>query len=279
MATTQAVNPSSVGILSHANLASNAFFTPQMSRFIREILEKALTNPIGVAPRWLAEAWALLANLLVNDYLNSWNHAGKEELNKAEDAAENALALNRQLPLAHHARGLAHRARGEHAEALGAFTRAVDLDPNFARALAQKANEWILLGAPRKAVPRVAKAIQLSPRDPASATFYWIEGRAHFYAGDYSGAIPPLRRSVEIQSNLWYSWAYLVSAHALSPNQQDNNEATNVLQQFTGLPQFRGITLADVEEFEEANPDSNAVVVQARQNLHNGLIAAGLRAR
>jgi tetratricopeptide (TPR) repeat protein len=279
MATAQAVNPNPVATLSHANLASNAFFTPQMSRFIREILEKALSNPIGVAPRWLAEAWALLANLLVNDYLNSWNHAGKEELNKAEGAAENALALNRQLPLAHHARGLVHRARGEHPEALEAFTQAVELDNNFARALAQKANEWILLGAPRKALRRVQKAIQLSPCDPASATFYWIEGRAHFYAGAYVEAIPPLRKSVELQPNRWYPWAYLVSAYALSPNQQDNNAATNVLRQFTSLPQFRGITLADVEEFEETNPDSNAVVVQARQNLHNGLIAAGLRAR
>src|SRR4051794_1905691 len=174
----QVLNLSRLGVLSRANTASNALVTPETSLFLREILEKALTNPVGVAPRWAAEAWAMLANILVNDYLHGWNHAGKEELNKAEDAAENALALNRDLPLAHHARGLVHRARGQHPEALEAFAGAVDLDPDFARALAQKANEWALLGVPRKALPRVERAIQLSPHDPALGSFYWVKGRA-----------------------------------------------------------------------------------------------------
>src|SRR5215813_12415416 len=51
MVQTVSLNPP--GAVSHANLASNAFYTPETARFIREILEKALTNPVGVAPRWV----------------------------------------------------------------------------------------------------------------------------------------------------------------------------------------------------------------------------------
>src|SRR3954469_20555748 len=98
----QAGNLDLAGVLSRANAASNALITPETARFIREILQKALTNPVGVAPRWLAEAWALLANVLVNDYLHSWNHAGRAELNLADEAAANALAIDPELPLGHH---------------------------------------------------------------------------------------------------------------------------------------------------------------------------------
>jgi adenylate cyclase len=272
----QTVSLNVVGAVSHANLASNAFFTPEISRFIREVLEKALANPVGVAPRWAAEAWAMLANTLVNDYLHGWNHVGKEELNRAEDAAENALALNRRLPLGHHARGLVNRARGQHREALAAFEEAVRLDPYFARAHAQKGNELALLGRPRDALPSVDEAIRISPNDPALGIFYWVKGRAHFFVEEYPEAIDALRKSVLIQPTVWYNWAYLVSAYALSPNPQHKKEANNILQKFTSLPQFRGITVSDVREYEKANPDSHAVVVNAREKLHQGLSDVGL---
>jgi tetratricopeptide (TPR) repeat protein len=184
-----------VGALSHANAASNGLITPETSRFLREILQKALRNPVGVAPRWVAEAWALLANILVNDYLHSWNHAGRVELNEAEEAMENALAIDPQLALAHHSNGLIHRARGDHQAALDAFTQAVQFDPRFARALAQQANELTLLGRPQEALPRVEEAIKLDPHDPALGIFYWVKGRAHFFAGQYKEAIPEIRRA------------------------------------------------------------------------------------
>jgi tetratricopeptide (TPR) repeat protein len=177
-----AVKLNIVEALSRANTTANSLATPESSRFFREILEKALTNPVGVAPRWATEAWALLANVLVNDVLQSWSHAGIVELNMAEDAVENALALDRDLVLAHHAKGLVFRARGYHQAAYAAFADTVKLDKTFARAHAQLGNELTLLGKPTEALACVNEAIRLSPHDPASGTFYWIKGRAHFVA-------------------------------------------------------------------------------------------------
>jgi adenylate cyclase len=261
------------GALSRANAASNALVTPETSRFLREILEKALANPVGVAPRWVAEAWALLANILVNDYLHSWNHAGNVELNRAEEAMQNALAIAPSLVLAHHADGLIHRARGDHQAAFEAFERAVQLDPNFARAHAQKGNELTLLGRPKDALPCVDEAIKLSPNDPALGTFYWIKGRAHFYAGEYDDAIPSLQKSVEILPTIWYNWLYLVSAYA----RRDKDKAITILKQFGSLPQFGDLTLTDVKQYEKANPDDDPAVVKAREEFHEGLKMAGIR--
>jgi tetratricopeptide (TPR) repeat protein len=272
-----------VGALSRANAASNALITPQTSLFFREILEKALANPVGIAPRWAAEAWALLANLLVNDFLHSWNHAGEVELNEAEDAMRNALAIDRSLTLAHHAKGLIYRARGNHQAAYDAFARAVELDQNFARAHAQLGNEWTLLGKPAEALACVNEAIRLSPYDPASGTFYWIKGRAHFVAaqsddesnkdGQYAAAVRSLRESVERLPTFWYNWAYLISAYvALGQNEN----AESILYQFRSQSQFRELTLKEVKRYEKADPDDKPLIIKARRAVYEALKNLGL---
>jgi len=271
--TAAAASLSMVGALSRAKAASNGLITPETNRFLREILEKALSNPVGVAPRWLAEAWALLANVLVNDYLHSWNHAGRAELNKAEEAAGNALAIDPELALGHHANGLVLRARGDHQAAYDAFTRAVQYDPYFARALAQQGNELTLLGRPEEAVPCAEAAIKLSPNDPTAGIFHWVKGRAHFFAGKYSDAIPSLERSVELHPTVWYNWLYLVSAYA----RVDMAQAIAMLAQFVGQPLFGGLTLKDVQEYEKASPNDNNIVVEAREAFHEGLKIAGMK--
>jgi tetratricopeptide (TPR) repeat protein len=277
---TATVNLNIVGALSRANAAANSLVTPETSRFIREILEKALTNPVGVAPRWAAEAWALLANILVNDYLQSWNHAGMVELNTAEDAVQNALAIDRRLVLAYHAKGLVCRARGDHKAALRAFERAVVLDGSFARAHAQRANELTLLGQPANALLHVQAAIDLSPNDPALGTFRWIQGRAYFVAAQadatqYDAAIQSLEQAVQLLPTVWFTWAYLISALT----HRDVNRAKAVLAQFANQPQFGQLTLSDINRYERANPDDNKAIVDARQALREGLRTAGMRDR
>jgi tetratricopeptide (TPR) repeat protein len=274
------INLNIVGALSRANAAANSLITPATSRFFREILEKALTNPVGVAPRWAAEAWALLANILVNDVLQSWNYAGMVELNAAEDAVQNALAMDSNLVLAHHAKGLVFRARGDHRAALRAFERAVVLDGSFARAHAQRANELTLLGQPANALRSVQAAIDLSPNDSALGTFLWIQGRAYFVSAQadatlYDAAIQSLEQAVQLWPTVWFTWAYLISALT----RRDVNRARMVLAQFLEQPHFQGLTLEDVNRYEKANPDDNELIVRARQAMREGLRTAGMEER
>jgi adenylate cyclase len=156
---------------------------------------------------------------------------------------------------------------------LTAFTRAIELDPNFARAYAEKGNELTRAGRPSEAIPLAEKAIKLSPRDPALGAFYWIIGRAYFYMGNYHNAIPWLQKSVSVRPNMWYNRLYLVSAYALS---NKNEDALKALHEFTARREFAGYTLERVKSNEEAVPADNPVVVAGREKLHEGLQMAGM---
>ena len=151
--------------------------TPEHHLSARQFLEDSLRRD----PQ-SAESWSQLAFMLVNDYLNHWNEAkdspdaAKELLRRAEEAVQQALRIDPSVAMAHYTDGLVRRAKGDHQGALDALDRAVQLDPNFSRAWAQKANELVMVGRPKEAPPLVLKAIALSPRDPVLGVFYWIIG-------------------------------------------------------------------------------------------------------
>jgi tetratricopeptide (TPR) repeat protein len=219
-----------------ADAVSNAVVTPESSLFLREILEKALTNPLGVAPRWAAQAWALLANMLLNDYLNWWNDAGPEELRKADDATQNALALDAMLPFALHAKGLIHRARRAHQAALQAFQEAdqeaTKRNDGFARAKAQIGNQTIICGGnTNDARTSLRDAMKLNPRHPASGYFYWAMGRAYLRDGNSDDeAITWLCKSVNALPTVWYNRCYLAYAQHAAGKCDDARETMRKFQ-------------------------------------------------
>ena len=49
--------------------------------------------------------------------------------------------------------------------ALASFKETIKIDPNFAAAYAQAANEMVFLGDAKGAIPMAEKAIELSPKD------------------------------------------------------------------------------------------------------------------
>ena len=250
-----------------------AEMTPNGTLLARRLLRQALAGSSDADQRAMAEGWAFLADILTCDYLNRWNGANRAELAEAESAVDKALRLDPDLPLAHYAEAFIHRAKGEHAVALAAFERAIALNSDFTRAYAQKANELMYLGRLDEVQPLVEKAIIGTPSDSLSlGMFYWIIGRAHFFAGCYTDAIPWLRQSVEIRPNLYYNRLYLVSAHALAG---DRESAEAALRDFND--RFPGYTLARVSQNEQTNPNNIALVVEGRRRFHQGLISAGMK--
>jgi tetratricopeptide (TPR) repeat protein len=224
-----------------------------------------------------AESLSELAHLLMNDYYSHWlepNESLDDLRNEAATFVRKALEINPLIPIAHQADGLVHRARGEHEEALDAFDRALQLDPNFARAWAQRANELVMLGRPEEALPFAFKAITLSPRDPALPVFYWIVGRAYFVMEDYKNAIVWLRKSVEMRGDAWYTRAYLISAYALLPGPPKDDLAEDV-RAFT--TEFSSHTIKRIREvYETENPQRNEQMKTAIDQLSKGLQSAGV---
>ena len=256
--------------LSRAKALAND--SPQNTLFVRETLGGALESAMSVAPHFgTAEAWATLANALICDHLNRWNLEKPANLAQAENAVRQALAIDRDLPLAHFVDGFVKRAKGDHQAALTAFDRALQLKPDFARAYAQKANELINVGRPQEAPPMVEKAIELNPNSPSLGMYYWILGKAHFFAANYSESIKWLEKSIAVRGNLWYSRLYFISALAITGQLKQAEAALNDL-----YAKFGQYTLTRVATDELANPNSNEVIVAGRRSLHEGLRSAGM---
>jgi adenylate cyclase len=249
--------------------------TPEHALSARQYLKEA----VRLDPQ-SAESWGQLANVLATDYFNHWNEAkespeaAKELLRQAKEAVQEALKIDPSVAVAHFAEGFIRRARGDHPGALDALDRAVQLDPNFARARAQKANQLVLLGRPEEAVPMVLQAIALSPRDPAIGGFYWITGRAYFVMKKYQDAIIWLRKATEV-SPFWFNRAYLLAAYALT-GQHQRPEGVAALNEYKdSFSQYTLQRIADIYEKEFPHTDPN---VQASiQELYKGLRLAGVQ--
>jgi adenylate cyclase len=252
--------------------------TPERALAARQLLQES----VRLDPQ-SAESWSQLAWAFVNDYLNHWNEAkqspeaGKELLRRAEQALQEALKIDPSIAMAHYAEGLIRRARGDHPGALDAFDRAVQLDPNFARALTQKGNQLVMLGRPKEAPPLILKAITLSPRDPYVGGFYWAIGRAYFVMKDYDNAIVWLRKSAEMLPNLWYNRAYLLAAYALTGRHEQPEGLTAMNEYQAG---FSGYTVQRIRSmYEKELPHPDPGMQASIQELYKGLQLAGVAAQ
>jgi TolB-like protein/cytochrome c-type biogenesis protein CcmH/NrfG len=254
--------------------ATALFFSsiaPERTLATRQLLQRsAALDPNS------AETWARLGEIIASDYLTCWNNTDREQLREAEDAVHRALLIDPNHALAHVAHGLIQRARGEHHGALEAFSRAIELDRNFAFAYAHKGNQLTLVGRSAEAPPLVEQAIRLSPHDPSIGVFHWIIGRALFFTGQYEPAIPWFRKSVETRPNLWFNRLYLVSACALADMPE---QATRALSEFNRLFTNPVFSLAVVAARESASPNDDTTVVAARDKFHEGLRCAGMPER
>jgi TolB-like protein/cytochrome c-type biogenesis protein CcmH/NrfG len=267
---TRVPRPDALDLRLRATALFYSSIAPEHTLATRQLLQRsAELDPSS------AETWARIAQVTANDYLNNWNNTGEHELREAEEAFRKALLIDPTHALAHMAQGLIQRARGEHHAALEAFSRAIELDRNFAQAYANKGNELILVGRPAEAPALVEQAIRLSPFDPSIGMFHWTIGRSLFFTGQYREAIPWFRTSVATRPNLWFNRLYLVSAYALADMP---DEAGRALSEFNRLFPDPVYTLAVVKEREAATPNENPVVVAGRDKFHEGLSHAGMAA-
>ena len=242
--------------------------TPEKYLQARRHIEESLVRDPGSS-----ESWALLATLLLSDYMNAWNNAGLEDVNRAEEAYKQALAIDPSSAVAHYAAGLVHRVRGDHDDALYEFETAITLNPNLAVAYAQKANELVSLGRGQEAVTVGEKAVSLSPRDPSIGVFYWVIGRAYFTEGSYEETAVWLKKSVEERSNLWFNRAWLISAYSLRGR---DKEARATLDDFK--QKFPAYTLPRITEiYTKESRFNNDTMKAATEHLLEGLKKAGLQ--
>ena len=95
--------------------------------------------------------------------------------------------------------GLLYTNTGEYHKAIAAFTRAIELDPNFTDAYISRGWVYIELEQYEQAVVDYTKAIEL---DPSLADAYINRSGAYIELGQYEQAIVDYEKAVQLNANL-----------------------------------------------------------------------------
>ena len=127
----------------------------------RHLYEQAISLDPHYAAAYAASAWTSLL-----EWIWLWQpepHA----LHHAMRLAQQAVALDESLALAHLTLGYVSLFRGHHEQAIAETNRSLVLDPSYALAHAALAEMLVGIGKPQAALPLLEKAIRLEPHSTA----------------------------------------------------------------------------------------------------------------
>jgi cytochrome c-type biogenesis protein CcmH/NrfG len=170
-------------------LRTSAYFrsnlgAPEHAR-LRDALERAVKSDPGYA-----EAWACLSMIYLDEDRLSYNPR-PDPLDRAMDAAQQAIALDSTSQLAHHALAAVHFQRHELDAFFAQAERAIALNPNNAALVGGMGMRFHQAGDER-GIPLVEKAMKLDPFAPTG--LYFPIAVDHFEKREYEEALAAVRK-------------------------------------------------------------------------------------
>jgi len=141
---------------------------------------------------------------------------------------------------------------GQHAKAVGAFTRAIQSNPKDQEAYFFRGATFSAVGQFHQAIADYTKTIELNPQHKEA---YWSRGFCHDNMGKYDQAIADFTRSLELGTNM-KALVYGLRAKAYwmkSMFREAEADLNSVLQIEPNDP----LALAGLREIEKARADPN----------------------
>jgi adenylate cyclase len=146
-------------------------------------------------------------------------------------------------------------------EAMKAFDKAIEIDPNYARAYAQRGiiyNEWRQY---LKALKESEQAIKL---DPNLAWGFNCRGVAYTGLMNYQEAIQDFNRALELEPKFVWpycnrSWAYFMLKN-YHESLEDANKAIELAPEFSNAYFRRGMAFASLNKFQDAIKDFDKAI-------------------
>lgn len=206
-------NPDAVDLGMRAWALLNKQASRESTQRARELLESALRLSPDHLPALNGLALAMLLQ-----WQNTWYPRSSEEhLEELDQVSNKALEVKPDDAFAIYLRGYAlKRFKKDLNQALAAFERAIAIDPNLAVAHNYVGQIKVFLGRADEAAEHTLKAIQLSPRDPQLALWYYQLALTYIHQQNDEQAVEWARRSVQVNPNVRYTYRILAAALALS---------------------------------------------------------------
>jgi adenylate cyclase len=175
-------------------------FTKEDNLRAREMYEKAIELDPGYA--FAISKYALTYFL---EYWWSWTDSPEDALKEAMKAAERAIAADPNEPWAHYALASVYLIQKKHDQAIPAFQKAHELNPNDAQLVTEYGWALALAGRTEEGIPLMYEAIRLNPYHPE---WYWVSlGEGYFVAGEYQEAIAELEKITQPWSHVYKVFA------------------------------------------------------------------------
>jgi adenylate cyclase len=183
------------------------------------------------------------------------------QIAKMDEMLTRAIRIDPSNARAYVVRGMIYRSTKRNREAAEAAQTAIRLNPSYAPAYAQLAQDQNSSpGEYPLAIVNIERAIKLSPRDPEMGRWHWIRGKTFDYMGRYQDAIRELKAALDAGYGAWPVYSHL--AVALDALDQ-RPEAT------TALAQARKLNPKLTIKWYRARVEEPEVIFQ-------GLLKAGL---
>jgi tetratricopeptide (TPR) repeat protein len=188
---------------------------------------------------------------------------------KAETFLDRALRQNPNASLVHYFLGNLYKLQGRPEEALGAYTRVLELNPSFAPAYAQVGHVLSRIGRIGEAMEHVRYAMRLSPKDPSLGLWSLFAGEIELELGHDQAALDWLTRAIRTDPRSPFAHASLAAAMALrgddSGAEREALQVENIapwltrdrmIARLTGLSEHGGEPRRLIEGLRKAFPRS-----------------------
>jgi TolB-like protein len=203
-------NPDALDYILRGRAAFNRPLTRESYAEIIRVFERAL----ALDPRSV-DAQSRLAAALVGRFLDEMSESGPDDIARAEDLIEQALAAAPRSPRAHFAKAQFLRATGRCEEAIPEYQAVLASDRNSVAAIAHIGRCKIYVGPIEEAIPLHEQAIHLSPRDPGIGLWYFRIAQAHLLQSHIDKAILWFEKARSASPAYAFPPRWLASAYAL----------------------------------------------------------------
>ena len=137
----------------------------------------------------LAQAYSIIAFSHMYEIIYQWSDDAVQSRTLAARAAEKAVALDKDDPIALTALGYAHSLEGEYGRSIAALERAIEINPSSAMTYWALGSSLAQAGQADVGIEMIENAIRLSPQDPLMHEFMFNIGSAHFITQRYDKAV------------------------------------------------------------------------------------------
>jgi adenylate cyclase len=198
-------------------MRGSSFLYKQASRESTQRARELFEAALRLSPEYLPAVHGLAQAMLVQWQSTWYPHSSDEHLKELDAVVNRALAIKADDAMAVYLHGyVLKRLHKDLNQALAAFERAIAIDPNLAVAHNYVGQIKVFLGRANEAAAHTLKAIQLSPRDPQLALWYYQLALTYIHEQRDKEAVEWARRGVQVNPNLRYVYRVLAAALALS---------------------------------------------------------------